>query len=618
VAATREEDAGLRSSSSPYFVRARGPKIVEDLLCLQQTRPHAPLRALLLGASCACLREFMMRLPALCVASSAGARLQLRSVRGPKTKTASVPSRRALRVAVSVCCAAASDAEKTYVAAAVDVLRRNGGGSAPVSRLAQALFAVGIKPPAGSGSVGKLLRRFPDLVTVTDTSNPNVKLASASAAGDSDLPRATKSAAGGTNNVDAYVAGVAATLRTFGDSCKTSKLVPALFAVGVAKPAGMKSKAHSVLLSRYPNIFTITPSGRHDQLVTLVSQQLPQPNSQKQKNKRESAKAMAAATNSNNSEKRAAPAKAAPASPAKGTVVATVQQQTAAEPPQPQPLPQPQQQPPQQQREAWRAPPCFAFGIPSPHAGWAPSAGRSRAQVSYSDTLASRTPYVVVVGPAGTGKTYLAVHAGAVALLSGAVQRLVITRPAVPVDEDLGFLPGAIEQKMEPYLVPILDMLSDIWPASAIQILQQERRLQVVPLGFMRGRTFDDAFILADEMQNCTRPQMHTLLTRLGVRSRLVVTGDLRQADADVHTNGLRHVVDRLQAALGDGESTAEEQAAQDGSIAPAVSGEESESEAAPPEALREAVRRDFALVTLDAGSVQRNAAVQTALQLLA
>ncbi len=437
---------------------------------------------------------------------------------------------------------------------------------------------------------------------------PKVKLASAAAAAaDGSVSSRATSVSTSSTTVETYVARVTEVLHSLGGSCKTSKLAHALFAVGVTKPAGTINK----ILSRYPDIFNVSAEVG-DHLVTLVSQQL---NPHQQEKIPKSAKPTAAALGGEKSRKRAATAKkAAPASAATGAVVATVQPSIAAEPTQ---LPLPP--PPSAPQEAWRAPPCFAFGIPSPHAGWAPSAGRSRAQTSYADTLASRTPYVVVVGPAGTGKTYLAVHAGAIALLSGAVQRLVITRPAVPVDEDLGFLPGSVDQKMEPYLVPILDMLSDIWPASAIQILQQERRLQVVPLGFMRGRTFDDAFILADEMQNCTRTQMHTLLTRLGVRSRLVITGDLRQTDADAHTNGLRHVVERLQTALADGGDGAseEEQAAQEDSAAPDASGER-EVEAVSPEALRVAVRRDFALVALDAGSVQRNAAVQTALQLLA
>jgi hypothetical protein len=587
-----------RSAHAPRMLASAGASFVAP----STNTPAPPLRALVLGATCAWLLfALMLRLPALRVASSTA--LQLRCVRGLTTKSVSLPSRRVSRLAVGVRCAAArSDAEKAYVAAAVDVLHKSGGGSADVALLAEALDFMGVKRPAGS--VAKMLRDFPGLLKVTGS---KVKLASGAAAA------ADGSVSTSSTTVDTYVAGVAEVLRSLGGSCKTSKLASALFAAGVKKPAGT---INSRVLSCYPDIFQVSAEAR-DCLVTLVAQQL-QPNPQQQEKETESVKPTVAALGGDKSQKRAyTTKKAATTSATTGAVVANVHQAIAAEP---------TQLPPQQQQsapqEAWRAPPCFAFGIPSPHAGWAPSAGRSRAQTSYADTLASRTPYVVVVGPAGTGKTYLAVHAGAIALLSGAVQRLIITRPAVPVDEDLGFLPGSVDQKMEPYLVPILDMLSDIWPASAIQILQQERRLQVVPLGFMRGRTFDDAFILADEMQNCSRPQMHTLLTRLGVRSRLVITGDLRQADADAHTNGLRHVVERLQAALvdsGDGaaEEEQEEQAAQEDGAAPDASGER-EVEAASPEALRDAVRRDFALVTLDAGSVQRNAAVQTALQLLA
>jgi len=263
--------------------------------------------------------------------------------------------------------------------------------------------------------------------------------------------------------------------------------------------------------------------------------------------------------------------------------------------------------------------------VPPARADWSPSAGRSAAQRAYHAALfTGPAPYVVAVGPAGTGKTHIAVQNGAAALLAGTVQRLIITRPAVAVDEDLGFLPGGVDEKMQPYLVPILDLLADIWPAAQLAELQAERRLQVVPLGFMRGRTFNDAFIVADEMQNCSVAQMCTLLTRLGEGSRMVITGDLNQADADAHSNGLIYVVRKLRAAMrpprDDAHAVDESAAGDDDQDAEDNTASAEGGAAAGPAVqlpLRDAVRRDFELVELDAGSVQRNAAVQTALRLL-
>jgi phosphate starvation-inducible PhoH-like protein len=253
---------------------------------------------------------------------------------------------------------------------------------------------------------------------------------------------------------------------------------------------------------------------------------------------------------------------------------------------------------------------ALRYAVPE-RAKWSPTVGRSAAQRNYHAALFSGlASYVITVGPAGTGKTHLAVQAGAAALLSGAAQRLIITRPAVTVDEDLGYLPGSIDKKMEPYMVPILDLLADVWSSDELEELQDERKLQIVPLGFMRGRTFSDAFIVADEMQNCSKSQMRTLLTRLGQNSRMVVTGDLNQADASNNSNGLRYLVTKLRAQL-HGEAVAAD-ASDEGAIAELDAG--GESEQLP---LRDAVHRDFELVTLDNSSMQRNAAVQTVLRLL-
>ncbi len=242
--------------------------------------------------------------------------------------------------------------------------------------------------------------------------------------------------------------------------------------------------------------------------------------------------------------------------------------------------------------------------LPPPRASWVPFAPRCTSQALYVASLsdAAAAAFVVAVGPAGTGKTLLAVAAGAQALLSGAVSRLIITRPAVAADEDLGFLPGSADAKLEPYLVPILDALAQVWPASALQALQEARRLQVVPLGFMRGRTFDEAFVIADEMQNASPEQMVLLLSRLGRNSRMVITGDLAQTDrGSGSSNGLNVLVQRLQTAA------AKAAAAQE-----VIGGDDTAADA-----FYEAVQRDFALHVFNESSVQRHAAVRTALALM-
>ena len=135
------------------------------------------------------------------------------------------------------------------------------------------------------------------------------------------------------------------------------------------------------------------------------------------------------------------------------------------------------------------------------------------------------------LGPAGTGKTYLAVAMGVAAYLDGEVERLIFTRPAVEAGENLGFLPGDMKEKVDPYLRPIYDALHDMLPMDFLMKKMEAGEIEVAPLAFMRGRTLSNAFVILDEAQNATVTQMKMFLTRIGERSRMVITGDLTQTD---------------------------------------------------------------------------------------
>jgi phosphate starvation-inducible PhoH-like protein len=145
---------------------------------------------------------------------------------------------------------------------------------------------------------------------------------------------------------------------------------------------------------------------------------------------------------------------------------------------------------------------------------------------------------VFAIGPAGTGKTLLAVQHGIKLFQEGVVDKIVITRPAVSVDEDLGFLPGTLNEKMAPWTRPIFDVFQEYYQQKDIAKMLEEGVIEISPLAYMRGRTFKNAYIVADEMQNATVNQMKMLLTRLGENSKMVVTGDLAQADR-LNDNGL-------------------------------------------------------------------------------
>ena len=149
-----------------------------------------------------------------------------------------------------------------------------------------------------------------------------------------------------------------------------------------------------------------------------------------------------------------------------------------------------------------------------------------------------QTNIVFAIGPAGTGKTMLAVQHGIKLYQEGVVDKIIVTRPAVSVDEDLGFLPGDLNEKMAPWTRPIFDVLGEYYKQSDIAEMLKEGVIEISPLAYMRGRTFKNAYIVADEMQNATVNQMKMLLTRLGEGSKMVVTGDLAQADR-LNDNGL-------------------------------------------------------------------------------
>ena len=173
-------------------------------------------------------------------------------------------------------------------------------------------------------------------------------------------------------------------------------------------------------------------------------------------------------------------------------------------------------------------------------------APKTEAQARYLDMLAHHD-LVFGIGPAGTGKTFLAVAHGVALLLKGEVDRLVITRPAVEAGERLGFLPGDLKEKVDPYLAPIWEALSDLMGREALDRRRDRGEVEVAPIAFMRGRTLSHAYVIVDEAQNATRLQMKMVLTRLGEGARMAVTGDPSQIDLPhQRDSGLAHAVSIL------------------------------------------------------------------------
>lgn len=175
---------------------------------------------------------------------------------------------------------------------------------------------------------------------------------------------------------------------------------------------------------------------------------------------------------------------------------------------------------------------------------------RTRNQEQLVMALQDSSQHIVVTaGPAGTGKTYLAMLAAIKALKEGACERIIMTRPAVGVEgEQHGFLPGNLVAKMEPWTRPLLDVLREHYRPQDIVAMIEDQVIEIAPLAYMRGRTFKHSWIIADEMQNATPAQVKMLMTRIGVNSRIVITGDVEQADRATGDNGLMDLCDRLLA----------------------------------------------------------------------
>ena len=174
---------------------------------------------------------------------------------------------------------------------------------------------------------------------------------------------------------------------------------------------------------------------------------------------------------------------------------------------------------------------------------------RTKNQESLVLALLDASQHIVITaGPAGTGKTYLAMQAAVKALKEGDCDRIILTRPAVGVEgEQHGFLPGNLVAKMEPWTRPLLDVLREYYRPQEIAAMIEDQVIEIAPLAFMRGRTFKHSWIIADEMQNATPAQVKMLMTRIGSNSKIIITGDVEQADRQNGDNGLMDLCERLQ-----------------------------------------------------------------------
>ena len=170
---------------------------------------------------------------------------------------------------------------------------------------------------------------------------------------------------------------------------------------------------------------------------------------------------------------------------------------------------------------------------------------RSEGQAELIEAIETKN-LVCALGPAGTGKTYLAIAKAVEALKAGQVGRIVLSRPAVDAGENIGFLPGDMEEKLAPYLRPLMDALSDRLAPKTLRSMMQEGLIEIAPVAFMRGRTLNNAFVVIDEAQNCTYVQLKMLLTRLGWNSTMIITGDPAQSDLLPELSGLAEAADKL------------------------------------------------------------------------
>tara|TARA_B100001287_G_scaffold50226_1_gene39271 strand:- start:11214 stop:12098 length:885 start_codon:yes stop_codon:yes gene_type:complete len=173
---------------------------------------------------------------------------------------------------------------------------------------------------------------------------------------------------------------------------------------------------------------------------------------------------------------------------------------------------------------------------------------KNDSQKNYFNLLKNKNKKILIAtGPAGTGKTLFATELGIKNFLTNKYEKIIFTRPSVSVDEDLGYLPGTLEEKMAPWVRPIYDILYNFLSAKEISSLVEEKFIEIAPLGYMRGRTFKNSWIIADEMQNSTVSQMKMLLTRLGENSRVIITGDLDQHDRKENINGLEDFLNKFK-----------------------------------------------------------------------
>lgn len=172
---------------------------------------------------------------------------------------------------------------------------------------------------------------------------------------------------------------------------------------------------------------------------------------------------------------------------------------------------------------------------------------RTPKQRRYVDMLQdSDVDIVVASGVAGSGKTLFATYTGIQMLNQGRISKLILTRPAVSTEESHGFLPGTLDQKMEPWTRPLFDVVESQFNSDVVQKMLSNKLIEICPIGFMRGRTFENAWVICDEAQNCTPNQMLMIMTRLGMNSKLVITGDPQQHDRGFHDNGLTDLINRL------------------------------------------------------------------------
>ena len=172
---------------------------------------------------------------------------------------------------------------------------------------------------------------------------------------------------------------------------------------------------------------------------------------------------------------------------------------------------------------------------------------RSEKQQQLVDAF-NKSDMVFAVGPAGTGKTYLSIALAVKALKEKTIKKIILSRPAVEAGEKLGFLPGDMKDKIDPYLQPLYDALEDMLPAAKLQDMMEKHVIQIAPLAFMRGRTLSDAIVILDEAQNTTCAQLRMFLTRMGWNSKMIITGDMTQIDLPSHTkSGLKEALEILR-----------------------------------------------------------------------